>query len=69
MDERITNLEVKVAFQEDTISQLDAVVCEQQRDIDTLKKQVRHLLERTLELSDQAKSNTGTFSNEIPPHY
>ena len=43
MNERITELEIKVAYQEDTIQQLDSVVCQQQEQIDLLIKQFKQL--------------------------
>jgi SlyX protein len=69
MDKRITDLEIKVAFQEDTISQLDNVVCLQQRRIDTLENHVNQLLERTLELSQQGKGAANALTDDLPPHY
>lgn len=47
MDDRITELEVKSAYQEDRIKQLDDVCVEQSRRIDDLEKNVE-LLERAL---------------------
>ena len=44
MDKRITELEIKVAYQEDTIQQLDRVICQQQDQIDSLKKQMTQLI-------------------------
>lgn len=49
MDERITELEIKVAYQEDTIQQLDRVLCQQQDQIDSLKKQIKELTNRSQE--------------------
>lgn len=68
MEDRITELEMKVAFQEDTINQLDAVICEQQVKIDLLIKQHRYLLEQAQESSKAGKSST-SLEDDIPPHY
>lgn len=47
MDERITELEVKSAYQEDRIRQLDDVIIEQAKRLDELEKHVE-LIERAL---------------------
>jgi SlyX protein len=68
MDKRITELEIKVAYQEDTIQQLDRVVCQQQDQIDSIKKQLEQLNENTQQSSE---GETSLFSalDDIPPHY
>ena len=48
-EQRLTNLEVKTAFSEDQIDQLDQVIVRQQQQIDALIHQVRALRERQLE--------------------
>ena len=47
MSDRVTELEVKSAYQEDRIRQLDDVIVEQARRLDALEKNVE-LLERAL---------------------
>ena len=68
MDKRITELEIKVAYQEDTIQQLDRVVCQQQDQIDSIKKKLEQLNENTQQSSE---GETSLFSalDDIPPHY
>lgn len=68
MDKRITELEIKVAYQEDTIQQLDSVICRQQDQIDALKKQFKRLTESAQDLSEGSKDNQSLF-DDIPPHY
>jgi SlyX protein len=68
MDKRITELEIKVAYQEDTIQQLDSVVCKQQDQLDALKKQLIQLSDSTKELSEDVKGNQSAV-DDIPPHY
>lgn len=67
MEKRINELEIKVAYQEDTIQQLDRVVCKQQDQIDSLIKHFKQLSSNALE----AESSTSLFSalDDIPPHY
>ena len=68
MDKRITELEIKVAYQEDTIQQLDSVVCKQQDQLDALKKQLIQLSDSTKELSEDLKGSQSAV-DDIPPHY
>lgn len=66
-DERIVNIETKISYHEDTIVQLNNVVCEQQKQIDALEATCKLLIERIRELS--AASDSGKPKIEIPPHY
>lgn len=68
MEDRITELEMKVAFQDDTINQLDAVICKQQKQIDLLISQQKQLLGFA---NDSAKDTKAAPSlmDDIPPHY
>jgi len=68
MDERITELEIKVAYQEDTIQQLDRVICQQQDQIDSLKKQFKELTEGSQSSPEDGKSLFSAL-DEVPPHY
>jgi SlyX protein len=68
MEKRITELEIKVAYQEDTIQQLDSVICRQQDQIDAIKKQFKQLSESTKELSEGSKESSSII-DDIPPHY
>jgi len=68
MNKRVTELEIKVAYQEDTLQQLDAVICEQQKQIDTLNKKILHVIEQNQVLA-QGTKNSSDNAQEIPPHY
>ena len=68
MNERITELEIKIAYQEDTIQQLDSVVCQQQEQIDLLIKQFKQLTQSSQDSSEGAKSLFSAL-DEVPPHY
>jgi SlyX protein len=62
---RIDDLEARLAFQERTIEELNAVVAKQWRHIDELMRLVR-----ALEAHAQATSPIGDPRNEPPPpHY
>jgi|TARA_R110002096_G_scaffold268308_9_gene462053 SlyX protein len=68
MEKRITELEIKVAYQEDTIQQLDTVLCQQQNQIDALKKQLQQLTDSTKNDSEDSKDGPSLL-DEVPPHY
>ncbi len=66
-EQRLVNIETKVAYQEDTIMQLNNVVCHQQKQIDQLETTCKLLIDRIKEISETPDS--GNHENEIPPHY
>jgi len=67
MEERVTELESRVAFQDDTIQKLNDVIVEQQRQIDQLSAQMVVLKEQ---LQAVATGMVADESQETPPpHY
>ncbi|HEV6965143.1 SlyX family protein [Roseateles sp.] len=66
LEQRITDLEIKASFAEDTVEQLNQVVVRQQAQID-------RLVQELVELRDRAASaEPGGFPSlrdELPPHY
>lgn len=70
-EQRIISIETKIAFQEDTIAQLNEVVCKQQAQIDILERQMQQLIGRVRDLSETATQSGETYSaaDERPPHY
>lgn len=67
MDQRIDQLEFKIAFLEEATAQLSDVVFEQRTQIVALREQLAGLLSR-LEAS-QSQGTTYTAEEEKPPHY
>ncbi len=66
-DERLVNIETKIAYQEDTMEVLNDVVCNQQKQIEQLEKTCERLIERLKNLSPE---KAGELSlDEKPPHY
>jgi SlyX protein len=65
-EERLINIEIKIAYQEDTIQELNNVVCEQQKQIDKLEATCEFLVNRVKVLSESTGDN---IPNEKPPHY
>lgn len=67
MESRLTNLETKVAFQDDLVESLNRIVASQQQQIDLLQQQVQMLYDQ---LRSLAPSNVALESEEArPPHY
>lgn len=66
-DNRITELETKMAYQEHTIQELNDVVYRQQLQIDKVEVMCKHLMDRIQSLSETGGGNQP--ANERPPHY
>ena len=66
MEERLDELEIKVAYQDDTLAQLNEVIIRQQRELDRLKQAL-------LEMREQVQGLSATVArkpeDELPPHY
>ena len=60
-EERLVKIETQLAFQEQTIKELNDVLYEQQKEIDRLTKMVEEFLETI--------PATEAPANEKPPHY
>jgi SlyX protein len=66
-EQRLEELEAKLAFAEDLIETLNQTVIRQQRQLDSLQEQLR-LLHRQI-LDSQSDAEPTTLREEIPPHY
>ncbi|MFC0322728.1 SlyX family protein [Gallibacterium melopsittaci] len=67
LSQRIDELEMKVAFQENTLEQLNQSLIEQQFMIEKMQLQLRYLAQK---LKDIQPSNIATAAEETPPpHY
>lgn len=63
----IMELETKIAFQEQTIEELNQALIDQQFTLDKMQQQVRHLAEK---LQGVQTSNIASRAEETPPpHY
>ncbi len=66
LEQRVTDLESRLAFQDDTIQALNDVLVEQQRVVERLQLQMAALLKRQEEMVGQY----GSFEEDAPPpHY
>ena len=66
LQERVTDLESRLAFQDDTIQALNDVLVAQQRAVERLQLQMAALLKRYEEMVGQYSSSE---EEAPPPHY
>ena len=67
IEERLVNIEAKIAFQEDLIEELNKTVYQQQQRLERLEAACASLA-RHLQSLTEAR-NEGMSDNERPPHY
>ena len=67
LENRIEELEMKIAFQEQLLDELNHALVQQQFDIDKMQVQLRYMANK---LKDFQPSNIESQSEETPPpHY
>ena len=66
IDVRLTELEIKASFMEDTIDKLDQTIQNQQSQIETLVREVVYLRQH---LPDDGAASPRTVADDLPPHY
>ena len=67
LDDRIAELEMKIAFQEQLLDELNQALVQQQFDMDKIQLQLRYLAGN---LKDMQPSNIASQAEETPPpHY
>ncbi|WP_339487338.1 SlyX family protein [Pseudomonas sp. EL_65y_Pfl2_R95] len=66
MERRVVELEMRLAFQDDTIQSLNDVLVEQQRHVEQLQLQVAALAKRQQEINGQFEI---AEDDAPPPHY
>ena len=67
LENRIEELEMKIAFQEQLLDELNHALVQQQFDIDKMQVQLRYMSNK---LKDFQPSNIASQSEETPPpHY
>lgn len=68
IEDRLVDIETKLAYQEDTVQALNKVVSDQQGQLDRLQKSFEVLIERMQDLRGQLEDTAGPV-DEKPPHY
>lgn len=66
MEERITNIEIKLAYMEDFVNQIQEVVAKQAEEIEKLKHDNQILSQKLKDVYDNME---GDIPNRKPPHY
>lgn len=66
MQERIVELEIKLAYQEKTLNELSDVVLDQQRHIERVEKQLDALKRQ---ITAGAQPDAAPPADDPPPHY
>ncbi len=69
MSDRLTDLETRYSFQEDTLNALNDVIVRQQRQLEVLQMQVNRLQEQLEDMHDKQTVSEGGSQHERPPHY
>ena len=65
-ENRITEIEIKLAYMEDFMNQIQQVAVDQEKRIEKLEKENRLLIEKMREVSENLE---GDIPNRKPPHY
>jgi len=66
MDDRITELEIRIALQDDLLDELNRTVARQQQQLEWLAKELRRLQEQQM---SQQQGKPLSLRDELPPHY
>lgn len=66
-DERLIEIETKLAYQEDLLESLNQLVIKQQDRVDMLELVCRRLLDRMKDIKEPGEAVGEQY--EIPPHY
>ncbi|MCE3252410.1 MAG: homocysteine methyltransferase [Cellvibrio sp.] len=70
IEEQLIEVQTRVAYQEDTLAQLNEVITKQDAELVQLKQQMRLLAQRLDELMrDPAQGGDAEIISDRPPHY
>lgn len=69
MQDELIELQTKLAFQEQTLAELNNALVSQQQQIDRLQIQIKMYEDRLSEVEESAPLSTGQGQDEKPPHY
>jgi SlyX protein len=65
-NDRLTAIEMKLAYMEDFVNQIQNVAVKQTKTIDKLQKEIKLMADKMREMSDTME---GDIPNRRPPHY
>jgi len=66
LSKKITFLETRIAFQDQTIEDLNKTITEQWDEFNKLRREISRLSGQVQEMQS---SNDGSDGDELPPHY
>lgn len=69
IEDRLVDIETKIAFQEDAVEELNKVIYQQQQKLDRLESICESLVNHIRDLRETASENQAVAANEKPPHY
>ena len=67
LEQRITEVETRLAFQETTLQELNAALTDQQQQLSQLQGLLNKIKEQLAEMMQRSQASTGT--EPPPPHY
>lgn len=67
MESRLTELEIKLALQDELLDALNLTVVRQQQQLDMLQEQLRHLYR--MQQAGNQQDEQGSLRDDLPPHY
>lgn len=69
LEEQLIDVQTRVAYQEDTLAQLNEVITRQDAEIMQLKQQLRLVVQRLDEITRDPAQGGADMPDERPPHY
>ena len=67
LEQRVTEVETRLAFQETTLQELNAALTDQQKQLSHLQGLLKKITEQLTEIMSRNQANTAT--EPPPPHY
>jgi SlyX protein len=69
MEHRITELEIKLSFAENTIESLNQTIFRHQQQLDRMQIELRTLRDALINSQSQFNAPQSSLRDEVPPHY
>lgn len=71
MEDRLTELEIKMTLTEDLVDVLNRTVYRQEQKLELLQQQLRHLHQQMMQSAAESSefAEPRNLRDEIPPHY
>ncbi|MDK4679660.1 SlyX family protein [Kingella negevensis] len=69
LEDRIIELEIRVALQDELLQSLNDTVAKMQDALDLQQAQLRVLYNKMQQQSESANSKPYSLADEVPPHY